>query len=559
MSDLRVNRVRSLDGGTVEFVDGVSGNADGLRFGPKILQYSPLALSTDVQVTTNQFQFTFDQPIKFYGTGTIQIIKSSNSSVYESFAITNGGTAGVGVTIANNVLQLNTSAGNFEFFTNYHISFPSAGIANTYNDPLLAQDGYTFRTGTTSFDVDGGDFQQVVVDSNSPTGYYKYNIFTTTGIATFSGPSASATDFAYVLVGGGGAGSRQEASYEGGGGGGAGGYVKNYNSSNLPAGTYSISIGAGGQGAFSNPGGTNSPHPTSSNPAPWPQMNSNGSNSSFGPTPLGTIIAYGGGKAGIAHYGYPTPSYTYPVPGSQVPLYYGSPGGSGGGGTVNSSPATYPTSSPTRRHPGGVGRSYPSPNQQGYPGGSAGTKPGFNGTNPGGGGGGAGGAGASQSQLVSDGSGRYYQNSGGSGGAGAANPEFPGPGLALIPGFPGDLSNALGPSGYLAGGGGSEIYTYPTRFPSDPWTPPAPGGSGGGGDGFYYVGPPNPTSYPNPYWNSVPPRPAQPGVQNTGGGGGGGQVPAGPSGVIPTPAPGNWYGAPGGSGIMMIRFAHPGV
>ena len=128
MSDLRVNRVRSLSGGTVEFVDGVSGNADGLRFAPKIVQYSPLALSTDVQVSTSQFQFTFDQPIKFYGTGTIQIIKSSDSSVYESFAITNGGTAGVGVTIASNVLQLDTSAGNFEFFTNYHISFPGAGV-----------------------------------------------------------------------------------------------------------------------------------------------------------------------------------------------------------------------------------------------------------------------------------------------------------------------------------------------------------------------------------------------------------------------------------------------
>ena len=222
MSDLRVNRVRSLSGGTVEFVDGVSGNADGLRFAPKIVQFSPRALSTDIQVSTNQFQFTFDQPIKFHGTGTIQIIKSSNSSVYESFAITNGGTAGVGVTIAGNVLQLDTSAGNFEFFTNYHISFPSAGIAGTYNDPMPAQDGYTFRTGTTSFDVQGGDYSQVVVAPTSPTGYYKYNVFTSSGIATFTGPSASATDFNYVLVGGGGGGGAGPPSAKlGGGGGGA--------------------------------------------------------------------------------------------------------------------------------------------------------------------------------------------------------------------------------------------------------------------------------------------------------------------------------------------------
>ncbi len=564
MSDLRVQRVRSLDGSTVEFVNGVSGNADGLRFDPKIISYNPVALTTDLSVSTTQFTFTFDQPIEFSGIGTIQIRKSSNNSVYQSF------TCGVsaGATIAGSVLQVNTSSGNFDFFSNYIISLPSVGIANTYGQYYAGSDAYTFRTGVTEFEVQGGDFEQILVNPSSPTGYYKYNIFTSSGIATFTGPSASATDFAYVLVAGGGAGAYQNGSYQGGGGGGAGGLIQNYNSGNLPAGNYSISIGAGGQGTFDNPGGTNAP-PTQPPTGQWPQLASSGSNSSFGPTPVGTIIAYGGGKAGQAHYGSSFPSYTYPVP-SSAPNYFGTPGGSGGGGTVNSPPATYPTSSPTRRHPGGTGRSYPSPNQQGYPGGQAGTMPGFSGTQPGGGGGGAGGSGSGQGLYAprpagpSPGGydpGNRYQNSGGNGGSGKSNPEFPGPGLALIDGFPNTLSDEMGSSGYLGGGGGSQVYTYPTAYSYNPtqtesWTPPAPGGIGGGGDGFFYAGPP-PGSTNNPYYTGTT-RFAQSGMQNTGGGGGGGQHPGGPSGLTPTPAPGSWYGAPGGSGVMMIRYAHPG-
>ena len=557
MSDLRVNRVRSLSGGTVEFVDGVSGDADGLRFDPKIIAYNPVALTTDLNVATTQFSFTFDQPIEFSGIGTIQIRKSSDNSVYQSF------TCGVsaGATIAGSVLQLNTSAGNFDFFTNYIVSLPSVGIANTYGQYYKGSDAYTFRTGVSVFDVQGGDFSQIIVSPTSPTGFYKYNIFTSSGIATFTGPSASATDFAYVLVAGGGAGGHENNTYQGGGGGGAGGFIKNYNSSNLPAGTYSVSIGAGGQASFDNPGGTNSPHPPTGGPGSgtWPQQASNGSNSSFGPTPVGTIIAYGGGKAGQAQYGIPYPSYTYSY---NSPNYHGSPGGSGGGGTVNGT-SSYPTSGSTRRHPGGTGRSYPSPNQQGYPGGDAGTNPNYTGTQPGGGGGGAGGSGTSQSYYTGTPT-RQYQNSGGQGGSGLGNPEFPGPGMGLIPGFPNDLASAMGTSGYLAGGGGSGIYTYPTQYryappPSsfEPWTPPAPGGNGGGGDGYFYAGPPPGPNQPNPYYSGSV-RYASAGIQNTGGGGGGGSTPGGPTGQIPTPAPGNFYGAPGGSGVMMIRYAHPG-
>lgn len=575
MSDLRVQRVRSLDGSTVEFVNGVSGDADGLRFDPKIIAYNPVALTTNLSVSTTQFSFTFDQPIEFSGIGTIKIIKSSDSSVYESF------TCGVsaGATIAGSVLQVNTSNGNFDFFTNYIIDLPSVGIANTYGQYYKGSDGYTFRTGSSVFDVTGGDYEQVVVDSGSPTGYYKYNIFTTSGIATFSGPSSDATDFDYVLVGGGGGGGGFAAYTRpdggAGGGGGAGGFVKNYNSPNIPAGTYTVTIGGGGSGTFDNPTGTvATPHPPSpsgfnqpfnpSNPnytispvsPTYPVISTSGSDSSFGPTPVGNIIAYGGGKANPVTN---NPEGSPPVNYNPGPSLAGSPGGSGGGvtGRISSTPGS--TTIPIPTVSGGDAAGYPGPNQQGYPGGSmtfstrTGTGSGYSPAWPtrighigGSGGGGAGGSGGTggTSQPTSP---SPYSSLVGDGGNGSPTPEFKGPNLSVINGFPTALANVLGPTGLLAGGGGGELRTiyYNNTAPFD-----SSGGTGGGGRGNMSVPPTNP-SYPLR-------GPSQRGTANTGGGGGGGYGPGGVTAPSPTPAPGDWYGQNGGSGVMMIRFAHPG-
>ena len=584
MSDLRVQRVRSLDGSTVEFVNGVSGDADGLRFDPKIIAYNPVALTTNLSVSTTQFSFTFDQPIEFSGIGTIKIIKSSDSSVYESF------TCGVsaGATIAGSVLQVNTSNGNFDFFTNYIIDLPSVGIANTYGQYYKGSDGYTFRTGSSVFDVEGGDISQVVVAPGSPTGYYKYNIFTTSGIATFSGPSASATDFAYVLVGGGGGGGTGGQDYDrGGGGGGAGGHIYNYNSGNLPAGTYTVTIGSGGSGTFSNPGGTEAP-PTQSPTGNLPVVTTSGSNSSFGPTPVGNIVAYGGGAGGLGNFrsnpvysanvtwnnsgteptsGEPAPSnpdyvYTplsrspspaeYPIPANQWGCG-GAPGGSGGGHS-----SAFPGNSPSNIYSGpqglgynklnvtgqsGVG--YPGPNQQGYPGGSFYMQSSTSSASiMGSGGGGAGSAGG-QGGTGPNGWGPRP----GSGGSGKASPVFPGPGLSVLSGFPSTLAAEMGPTGLLAGGGGGSIYV--NGAPSSPGDvmPFANGGPGGGGDGGGRSLPTAP---------AMVNRSATRGVANTGGGGGSGPASGSPGGTYPTPGPGTWYGQNGGSGIMMIRFAHPG-
>lgn len=556
MSDLRVQRVRSIDGGTVEFVDGVSGNADGLRFEPKILSYSPTPLSDDVSVATNQFIFTFDQPIEFSGVGTIFIREGSpTGTVYESF------TCGVsaGATIAGETLLVNTSQGNFTGSTNYVITLPSVGIANTYGQYYKGSDGYTFSTNVTGFDVIGGDYSQVIADGSSPTGFYKYNIFTSSGIATFTGPVASATNFSYLLVGGGGGGGYMEDSNygNGGGGGGAGGVVHDYSKNSILAGTYTITIGAGGPGTRYNQQPNPSP-PTNYTPT-WATETQPGGDSSFGPTPVGTITAFGGGGAGLNEYSYP--SRRYPL----TPLNEyraGRSGGSGGGATRNNPSTPYTTGSPDII-PGGAASGYPGPNQQGFPGGSTNAYPHPVQSGAGGGGGGAGGAGVGMNAWPGNPTSAptYYYvlpSTSGNGGSGISVPEFSGSNISLINGVPSELYSSLGPTGLIAGGGGGGIYSYPTWYPNpNPpqyqpvhYTPNTTGsaGPGGGGVGSYYTSPPG--------QNPFSPRYAEAAIQNTGSGGGGGEMaPGTPDNGFPGT---KWMGAPGGSGVMMMRFAHPG-
>tara|TARA_B100001093_G_C26681647_1_gene950714 strand:- start:295 stop:792 length:498 start_codon:yes stop_codon:yes gene_type:complete len=162
------------------------------------------------------------------------------------------------------------------------------------------------------------------------------------------------------------------------------------------------------------------------------------------------------------------------------------------------------------------------------------------GAGSGSGGGGAGGAGGGGGTNNNDLSGPIPPSGGGNG---KTTPEFPGPGMSLIPGFPAPFVQELGPNGYLAGGGGGSRYMTgpPTGWPSGPNV----GGNGGGGRGFHYD-PQTPGTF------------ATRGAEHTGSGGGGGKSPGGPTGIYPTPAPGQWLGQNGGSGVMMFRYAHPG-
>ena len=163
--------------------------------------------------------------------------------------------------------------------------------------------------------------------------------------------------------------------------------------------SYSISIGAGGQGCLGDLQGYGGGNP--SNPGPYPVMPTPGSNTTFGPTPVGTIVAYGGGRGGKTLGSNPAPQvYGPPIPNNTAfnAWYRGEPGGSGGGSAHNPPSRPFPTNAPPYGQPGrtptSTGYGYPSPNQQGYPGGSTYTHPNPDASDAftGGGGGGAGGS-----------------------------------------------------------------------------------------------------------------------------------------------------------------------
>ena len=569
MAQLRVDNITNQnDDGPVTFDKGIIASADNLVLTPGTVSFSPVQLATNVGITTS-IQIGFNQAMQFSGIGTIRIREGSATGT-----ITTSFTCGVSTeaTFVGQTLIINPK-NDLDDGQTYFVTLPPVGIANTLGGFIEPITNYQFQTEFVNFNIQGGDYEQVIVSPTSPTGYHKYNIFTNSGVATFSAPSASAVDFDYFIVAGGGGGG---SSYYAGGGGGAGGYIKNYNSTNLPGGNYTVTIGAAGPGTFNNPGGTTAP-PTNppSTPGTWPVISGPGSPSSFGPTPVGTIVAYGGGHGGHDRdYGYPGPSYRRPSQQNQsTPTYHqaGQPGGSGGGGTYGvSSPWSPPAYNPgyaTSPNPNsgnfagifaGQGLSYPSPNQQGHPGGTTSVNPSprwGGSTYMGGGGGGAGGSGGNLNNSTTQGQAGTNHNhkAGGGGGSGTPNPEFPGTQLALM-GMSLTLTNEMGPSGQVAGGGGPACHadasaSWP-QGPNNYFTPnsSARGGSGGGGDGTYETNPPN----PNPKF------PAQSGFEHTGGGGGGGYVTGGPTGNLPTPGPGHWLGVPGGSGVMMIRYAHPG-
>ena len=193
MSELRVNRIQSIDGSsTVEFATGVSGNAEGLRFEPKVTAFDPTNLATGVDRNLTHINVTFDQPIEFSGVGTVRVrVGVATGTVYEEY------TCGVSTNllISGETLRINLTSGTLDGTTNYFVTLPSVGIANTYTQYYKGTENYVFTTADATFNIDGGDYEQIVYNSSSPTNYYKYNIFTTSGIATFSAPSANAEHF----------------------------------------------------------------------------------------------------------------------------------------------------------------------------------------------------------------------------------------------------------------------------------------------------------------------------------------------------------------------------
>ena len=551
MSEIKVQRITSVDGNAVEFVNGVSGNAEGLRFDPLIVSYNPTPLQTNVGLSQTEFTFTFNQPIQFSGVGTIYIREGApTGNIFEEF------TCGVsaGCSIAGETLRLDRQTGNFSASTTYVITLPSVGIANTYGQYYKGSTGYTFQTAATTFDIQGGDYVFTRSDSNSPTGYYKYNIFSNPGIATATAPSSNATDLRVLMIGGGGAGgsgvrwptSTFGSGDQGGGtgGGGAGGYLTFTGPSlNFGSGEWNVTVGAGGSAARYLA--------SQSDIIPFAQRN--GTNSVLS-TPTLTHTAYGGGYGGNwSPQNNPSTELTDAGFPDQGDWDWGSPGGSGGGG-------------------GGFGDQVP----QWAPGGSKVPGQGNDGNrlihtkydpnnNPvpgsetyklGGGGGGAGGAGGEgigYNQVTPAKTNFYGRH--GIGGVGIANTFFPSSVLApQLTDINPLVWTRMGPTGDMYGGGGAGGGAHP------PSVTPYNGLSnvGGFGGGGRSASPWKDGDTPTPSNAPVIPQPAwtQDGATLLGGGGGGGiahysQPEANTPNLLER-------GGQGGPGSVMLRYVHPG-
>ena len=292
-----------------------------------------------------------------------------------------------------------------------------------------------------------------------PGNGYVYHVFTSSGAIVATGPDVNNVD--WLIVGGGGAGGNYF-----GGGGGAGGYrvhspnagpLHNPTNLNLTSTPVSVTVG---DGASSN--------------------NAQGSGSSLGPI---DSAGGGGGETGGGGGGA------------------GTNGGSGGGGGPTNGGGT---------HPGFTGN-VPAVNPpQGNPGGT-----GYHlGNYPSGGGGGAGSPGGTAGNN---------SGNGGPGGNGYPNPDFAAPHVAPAltdAGVPTAqvtaFTNAVGPTGLYAGGGGGI---------SGSLTDGAPGPGGGGATG-------------TPNGDIV-----GGGVNYTGGGG---------SGMRPA---NGTHVRKGGKGIVIVRYA----
>jgi hypothetical protein len=422
MSNIQVNSISSVNGlDPVNFPTGITGNSSGLILDPKVLKFSPEPLSTNVGISTNII-ITFNEPIEFSGVGTIRIREgSSTGTVFEGF------TCGVSnrLSIVGETLIIDPTS-NLSVGTTYYVTLPSTGIANTFGKFYKGTESYLFQTSVQTFSATGGSFTYNIASPTSPTGFYRYHVFTGSGPLVLNEPSLSADDLQFLLVGAGGqAGSPGPA---GAGGGGAGGVVTRTGPTlAFPSGSYTITIGAAG---------------------PY------GNNSSI-TSPTSTLIAFAGGNGGR------TPN---PLNGT------GFNGGSGGGGMGFAPPAP-----PAK--PGGSGTS-----GQGNPGGNGLFVPPSSGR--GGGGGGAGAAGSPGSVNSNGGNGLAVSAFSSPFLAGYMPPSFPLVTLSAIGslgyyggggGGQGNTTPGLGAGGLGGGGNG------PYLFQPGPGTSGTPLTGGGGG------------------------------------------------------------------------------
>lgn len=496
MSRIQVDSIVSKTGTAVSFTTGISGSADSQVYKrrPEIITFSPEPASVGIATTSN-IVVTFNQNIQFSGSGTINLRSGSETgTIIESY------TCGVSAraTINNSVLTIDPTS-DLAQGTTYFVTFPSVGIANTFGAYFIGTSTtYKFTTVQSTFAISGGTTTFTRSDVGSPTGFYKYHVFTATSPLVLTGPSTSLSSSTLMLVGGGGGGgSYPSPGYAGGGGGGGGVLV--INNFVLNSGTYTVTIGAGGVGA-----------------SPTNSQGARGQDTTISPptSPTTTLFdAYGGGAG-----------------------YYGPRGGIKDGGSGGGFLAAY---GPNFASYAGLGLI-----NQGNPGGSpSGPTPGnYYSVGTGGGGGATQGLDVSTFVVptVSFAPGTGYR--GGNGGSGRSVTGFTSSILTgNVPTIPTPSINKIGPTGLYGGGGGGGAGPY-SSIPVNVVTAGA-GGPGGGGHGAYI----NPL-YSSFTRNTATDYTAENGYANTGGGGGGTTGPYT-----------NYNGGTGGSGIAIIRYATPSL
>jgi len=321
--------------------------------------------------------------------------------------------------------------------------------------------------------------------THTPGNGYKYHVFDYPNSDTFSVSSGGECDILCVAGGGGGgAGS-------GGAGGGAGG-VAHAENFTLSAGTYPVSVGAGG-GVTSNDKGSTGGNSYIGSPG-----------SAFGNNPDYMLAKGGGGGAGDGGPGVPQAN------GEALPG--GSSGGSSGAnptGMAAAQPGTNP--SPDITDYGGDGGACP-------PSGGPGSFPGQ--YRPGAGGG-AGANGASGGGW----------SGGGDGGNGQPFPGFAYPLIGKSPlANPADTHVGGSPTSdhFGGGGGGSTSPLHPRSWPGTSFAPGSANGLGGMGGGG--IGSPS---------QAIPPATFAPGIDGLGGGGGGSR---------------SSTAMEGGNGVVVVRY-----
>ena len=263
-----------------------SGTVTANAFSGDGSQLTGVASTDNIRTNTNA---TFLQNISVTGTGIT--VGDGNILAGDSFMRKHA--IGIGSTnTAGRDAGIGTAVGTLIFNTDR-----GAGVAQVFTPS-----GWVDFGSNAVFSATGG-----TKDTTSRSGYIVHT-FTSPGTFDVSGPSATVE---YLVVAGGGGGGTQH-----GGGGGAGGY----RTGTLPviSGSYTVTVGAGGNGT----GGVGSP-PNA------PVYGSNGSNSVFG-----TITSTGGGRGGI-----------YANPGTDNNRL-GNTGGSGGGNGSTEGDGTHPSVSP---------------------------------------------------------------------------------------------------------------------------------------------------------------------------------------------------------------------